>query len=66
MFGNRVLRRVFGLKREEVTGNWRKLHNEKLHLYLSENIIRVIKSRRIRWAEHVECNGAEAWIRSFG
>jgi hypothetical protein len=54
MFENRVLRRIFGPKRDEVTGDWRKLHNEELHnLYSSPNIIRVIKSRRMRWAEHV-------------
>jgi hypothetical protein len=50
----RVLRRMFGPKRDEVTGGWRKLHNEELHnLYSSPSIIRVIKPRRIRWAEHV-------------
>jgi hypothetical protein len=49
-----VLRRIFGPKRDEVTGDWRKLHNEKLHnLYSSSNIIRMIKSRRIRWAGNV-------------
>jgi hypothetical protein len=51
---NRVLRRIFGPKRDEVTGGWRKLHNEKLHgLYSSPNIVRVIKARRMRWAGHV-------------
>jgi hypothetical protein len=51
MFENRVLRRVFEPKRDEVTGEWRKLHNEELHiLYSSANIIRQIKSRRMRWA----------------
>jgi hypothetical protein len=50
---NRVLRRIFGPKREE-DGSWRKLHNDELHsLYSSPNIIRVIKSRRMRWAGHV-------------
>jgi hypothetical protein len=49
-----VLRRIFGPKRDEVAGGWRKLHDEKLHnLYCSPNIIRMIKSRRRRWAEHV-------------
>jgi hypothetical protein len=49
MFENRVLRRIFGPKRDEVTGEWRKLHNEELHnLYSSPNIIRTIKSRRMR------------------
>jgi hypothetical protein len=47
----RVLRRIFGPKRDEVTGDWRKLHNEELHnLYSSINIIRMFKSRRMRWA----------------
>jgi hypothetical protein len=51
---NRVLRRIFVPKREEVVGGWRRLHNEELHnLYTSPKIIRVIKSRRIRWAEHL-------------
>jgi hypothetical protein len=54
VFENRVLRKVFGLKRDEVTGEWRRLHNEELNdLYCSSNIIRVIKSRRMRWAGHV-------------
>jgi hypothetical protein len=54
VFENRVLRRIFGLKRDEVTGEWRKLHNEELRdLYSSPSIIRIIKSRRMRWAEHV-------------
>jgi hypothetical protein len=49
IFGNRVLRRIFGTKRDELTGDWRKLHNEELHsLYSSPSIIRMIKSRRIR------------------
>jgi hypothetical protein len=53
-FENRVLRRIFGPKRDEVTRDWRKMHNEELHnLYSSLNIIRMIKSRRIRWAGHV-------------
>jgi hypothetical protein len=51
---NRVLRRIFGPKRDEATGEWRRLHNEELtDLYSSPNIIRVIKSRRMRWAGHV-------------
>jgi hypothetical protein len=55
VFENRVLRRIFGPKRDEVTGEWRKLHNEELHdLYCSLTILRVIKSRRIRWAGHVD------------
>jgi hypothetical protein len=50
---NRVLRRIFWPKRDEVTGEWRKLHNEELNLYSSPTIVRAIKSRRIRWAGHV-------------
>jgi hypothetical protein len=58
VFENRVLRRVFGPKRDEVTGEWRRLHNKELDdLYSSPNIIRVIKSRRMRWAGHVACMG---------
>jgi hypothetical protein len=54
VFGNRMLRRIFGPKRDEVTGGWRKLHNEELHgLYSSPSIIRVFKARRMRWAGHV-------------
>jgi len=54
VFENRLLRRIFGPKRDEVTGEWRKLHNEELNnLYFSPNIVRVIKSRRMRWAGHV-------------
>jgi hypothetical protein len=53
-FENRVLRIIFGPKRDEVTGEWRKLHNEEVHnVYSSPNIIRQIKSRRIRWEGHV-------------
>jgi hypothetical protein len=53
VFENRVLRRIFGPKRE-IRGSWRKLHDDKLHsLYSSPNIVRVIKSRRLRWARHV-------------
>jgi hypothetical protein len=51
---NRVLRRIFGPKRDEVTGEWRKLHNKELHdLYYSPSLIRIMKSRRIRWTGHV-------------
>ena len=54
VFENRVLRRVFGPKRHEVTGEWTKLHNEELRdLYSVPNIVRVVKSRRMRWAGHV-------------
>jgi len=58
VFENRVLRRIFGPKRDEVTGEWRKLHNEELNgLYSSPNIFQVIKSRRMRWVGHVACVG---------
>jgi hypothetical protein len=60
VFENRVLRRIFGPKRDEVTGEWRKLHNEELHnLYSSPDIIWQIKSRRMRWAGHVARMGEE-------
>jgi PAS domain-containing protein len=66
VFENRVLRRIFGPRRDEVTGEWRKLHNEELNdLYCSPNIVRVIKSRRMRWAGHVarmEERRGEYWI----
>jgi hypothetical protein len=54
MYENRVLRRIFEPKRKEVAGGCRRLHNEDLHdLYASQNIIRVIKSERLRWATHI-------------
>jgi hypothetical protein len=54
VFPNRVLRKIFGPRREEVKGSWRKLHNEELHkLHSSRNVIRVIKSKKIRWAKQV-------------
>jgi hypothetical protein len=56
VFQNGVLRRIFGRKRDEVIRGWRKLHNEELHnLYSLPSIIRMIKSRRMRWAGHVIC-----------
>ena len=63
MFENRVLRRVFGPKRDEVIGEWRKLHNEELSdLYSLPNIVRVVKSRRMKWAGHTECMGEKRGI----
>jgi hypothetical protein len=60
VFENRVPRRIFRPKRDEVTGDWRKLHNEKLHnLYSLPNVIRIIKSRRMRWAGHVARMGEQ-------
>jgi hypothetical protein len=54
VFENRVLRRIFGLMRDDATGEWRKLHNEELgDLYSSPSIVRIIKKRRMRWAGHV-------------
>jgi hypothetical protein len=60
VFVNRVLRSIFGSKRDEVTAEWRRLHNEEINdLYSSPNIVRVIKSRRMRWAGHVARMGEE-------
>jgi hypothetical protein len=62
VFENRVLRRIFGPKREE-DGSWRKLHNDELHsLYSLPNIVRVIKSRRMRWVGRVACMGEERGV----
>jgi hypothetical protein len=61
VFENRVLRRIFGLKRDEVTEGWRKLYKEELHnLYSSPNQIRMIKPKRMRWAGHVARMRGEA------
>jgi len=58
LFENTMLRRIFGPKRDRVTGEWRQVHNEDLcDLYSSPNIFRVIKSRRMRWVGHVACMG---------
>jgi hypothetical protein len=54
---SRVLRRIFGPKRNDVAGGWGRVHNEKLHNFSSPNIIKVIKSRRMNWAEHAACMG---------
>jgi hypothetical protein len=63
VFENRVLRRIFGLKWDEVTGEWRKLHNEELRdLYTSPSIIRILKSKRMRWAGHVARMGRRATL----
>jgi hypothetical protein len=60
VFENKVVRRIFGPKRDEVTREWRRLHNKELYaLYSSPNTIRVIKSRRLRWAGHVARMGRE-------
>jgi hypothetical protein len=60
VFENRVLRKVFGPKRDEVTGEWRRMHNEKLNdLYSLPNIVRVVKSRRMSWAGHVARMGED-------
>jgi len=68
VFENRFLRRIFGPERDEVTEEWRKLHNEELSdLYCSPNIVRVIKSRRMRWTGHVaRMGGEERCIHGFG
>jgi len=58
VYENRVLRRILGPKRSEVTGEWRRLYNEELNdLYSSPNIIWVVKLRRMRWTRHVACMG---------
>jgi len=63
VFENRVLRRRFGPRRDEVTGEWRRLHNVELNdLYFSPNIVRVMKSRRVRWAGHVARMDEETWV----
>jgi hypothetical protein len=63
VFENRVLRRVFGLKTDKVTGEWRKLHNEELNdLYSLPNIVRVVKLRRMRWAKHVARMGKDRGV----
>ena len=63
MFENRVLRKVFGPKRDEVTGEWRRLHNEELNdLYSLPNIVGVVKSRRMRWAGHVARMGEDRGV----
>jgi len=60
---NMVLRRIFGPRRDEVTGEWRRLHNEELNdLFSTPNILRVIKSRIMRWAGHVACMGEERGV----
>jgi len=63
VFENRVLRKIFGPRRDEVMGEWRRLHNGELNdLYSSPNIVQVIKSRRMRWAGHVERMGEERGV----
>jgi len=63
VFENMVLRRIFGPTRDEITGEWRRLHNEELNdLYCSHNIVRVIKPRRMRWAGHVARMGEERGV----
>ena len=63
VFENMVLRRIFGPRRDEVTGEWRRLHNEELNnLYCSPNIVRVIRLRRMRWAGHVARMGEERGV----
>ena len=66
MFENRVLRRVFGPKRDEVTGEWKKSHNEKFSdLYSLPNIVREVKSRRMRWVGHVARMGNGRAVHRF-
>jgi hypothetical protein len=65
VFENRVLRRIFGEKRDEVTGDWRELHNELHNLYSSQSIIRMIKSKRMRWVGHVVRMGTRGMRRGY-
>jgi hypothetical protein len=66
VFENSVVRRIFGSKRDEVVGEWRKLNDEELKdLYYSPNIVRVTKSRRMKWAEHVARMGREETFTGF-
>ena len=63
VFENMMLRKIFGPKRDELTGEWRRLHNEELYdLYFSPDIIRMIKSRKIRWVGHVARMWKTRWI----
>ena len=63
MFESRVLRKIFGCKRDEVRGEWKKIHNEELNdLYFSTKIVRVIKSRRMRWTGHVAHMGEKRGV----
>ena len=63
MFENMAMRRIFGPRRDEITGEWRRLHNEELNdLYCSPNIVRVIKWRRMRWAGHVARMGEDEGV----
>jgi hypothetical protein len=66
-FENRMRRRIFGSKSDEVTGEWRRLHNKEVHVsYFSTNIIAVIKLRRLRWVGRVARMGKEKCIQRFG
>jgi hypothetical protein len=67
VFENRVLRSIFGQKRDELTGRWGKLHNEELNdPYCSPNVTWLVKSRGMRWEEHVACMGERRGIQGFG
>jgi hypothetical protein len=66
VFENQILRRISGSKRDKMTGDWRKLHTENFHnLYSSTSIIRMLRSRRLRWAGYVACGAAEKYIQDF-
>ena len=65
VFENRVLRRIFGRKRDKITGEWRKLHNEELNDLFSSNITRMIKQGRMRWAGHSALMGGQKCIQGL-
>ena len=66
LFENKLLRRIFGPRKDEVTGEWGKLPNEELNNLYSRNVVRMIKTRRMRWAGHVARMEGERRVQGFG